>query len=216
MTDIETTTGAPASEAAGKAKEVLTQAGQAIKQEAQSFANAAQERARAEAQKRTDTATKTLGDFANAIRRAGEELGASDQTPAAQLVRQAADGLESLSRNISGKRPEDLLNDVRSFARSHPTAFIGGAVLVGVALGRFVRASETGSRSRFEGVTDFDEADTQPLLVGGESTGDEALGLAEEDNFEGEAEFSNPRSGSVSGAVQDDLGDLKPSDVKER
>jgi hypothetical protein len=224
MSDIETTTGLPTEEGCAgrteKAKAALGQAGQAIKQEAQSFANVAQERARAEAQKHTDTATRTLGDFANAVRKAGDELGAADQTPAARLVRQAADGLESLSRNLSGKQPEDLLNDVRSFARSHPAAFIGGAVLVGVALGRFVRASETGAATSLGefagGATAYPEADTQPVMVGGEATGDEALALAEEDGFDGPAELSGAQASGIESSVQDDLGDLKPSTGPER
>lgn len=126
----------------GQAKELIGQAGQTLKAEAQSFAHAAQDRVKAEAQRGTQAATKTLGDFANAVRRAGDELDQHDQTPASRLVRQAADGLENLSRNLADKDPGDLLNAVRDFGRRNPAAFIGGAVLVGLALGRFARASE--------------------------------------------------------------------------
>ena len=92
MSDIDTTTDMAAGDTGtsgrlDKAKNVVGQASQALKEEAQSFATAAQERARSEAQKRTETATKTLGDFANAIRRAGDELGQTDQSPAARAVR---------------------------------------------------------------------------------------------------------------------------------
>ena len=69
-------------------------------------------------------------DEQHAIRRAGDELAASDQSPASRLVRQAADGLENFSRSLSDKQPEDLLNSVRDFGRRNPMAFIGGAVLV--------------------------------------------------------------------------------------
>ena len=147
MTDLET--GAIGGEAANsrkeKAKEIVGQAGHALKAEAQSFASAAQDRVRTEAQKGTQAGAKTLGDFANAVRRAGDELSQSDQSPASRLVRQAADGLESLSRNLADKDPGDLLNSVRDFGRRNPAAFIGGAVLVGLALGRFARASEGGA-----------------------------------------------------------------------
>lgn len=126
-----------------QAKEMVGQATEALKTEAQTFAQTAQERLRGEAQKRAETATKTLGDFASAIRRAGDELSQADQSPAARLVGQAADGLERLSLSLADKQPEDLLDAVRDFGRRHPMAFIAGGVLVGVALGRFVRASET-------------------------------------------------------------------------
>lgn len=143
MTDLEIgTAGEGATSRTEKAKEIVGQAGHALKAEAQSFASAAQDRVRAEAQKGTQAGAKTLGDFANAVRRAGDELSQTDQSPASRLVRQAADGLESLSRNLADKDPGDLLNAVRDFGRKNPAAFIGGAVLVGLALGRFARASD--------------------------------------------------------------------------
>jgi len=145
MTDLETGTSGLDGMArrTEKAKEIVGQAGHVLKAEAQSFASAAQDRVRAEAQKGAQVGARTLGDFANAVRKAGDELSQADQSPASHLVRQAADGLESLSRNLADKDPGDILNSVRDFGRRNPAAFIGGAVLVGLALGRFARASET-------------------------------------------------------------------------
>ncbi|MBL8554097.1 MAG: hypothetical protein JNL41_07450 [Phenylobacterium sp.] len=144
MSDIDTgsteTTGAASR--TGQARDLIGQAGHTLKAEAQSFASAAQDRVRAEAQKGTQAGARTLGDFANAVRKAGDELAGADQSPASKLVRQAADGLESLSRNLADKDPGDLLDAVRDFGRRNPVAFIGGAVLAGIAIGRFVRASE--------------------------------------------------------------------------
>lgn len=188
MTDIETTaTGETRRK--DQAKQLIGQAGQTLKQEAQSFASAAQDRMRAEAQKGTRTATKTLGDFADAVRLAGDRLADSDQSPASRLVRQAADGLESLSRNLADKEPEDLLNSVRDFGRRNPAAFIGGAVLVGLALGRLVRATERRPEDRFPG---------------------DSLRFAEEEAFEGPAEASGDLAGRP---LADDLGGLEASDL---
>ncbi len=196
MTDIDTTTSPDTGGDAtrlGQAKQAIGQAGQALKSEAQSFADAAAQRAREEAQRRTETATRTLGDFASAIRKAGDELGQTDQSPAARLVRQAADGLEGLATNLAGKQPEDLLNDVRAFGRRNPIAFIGGAVLVGVALGRFIRASETGGAVR-QALTDETGGDAYPI-ADAPAYGAEASGLES--------------------AIGDDLGDLQPADVTD-
>jgi len=160
MSETETTPTAAPGSRKEQAKELIGQAGHALKQEAQSFASAAQDRVRAEAQRGTNVAGKTLGDFANAVRRAGDDLAENDQSPASQLVRRAADGLESLSRNLADKEPGDLLNAVRDFGRRNPAAFIGGAVLLGLAIGRFARASE---RHELAGLSDEDLtlADTQ-------------------------------------------------------
>ena len=57
------------------------------------------------------------------------------------MVRQAADGLANLSRSVSGGSTEDMVRAATRFARRNPTAFLTGAALVGVALGRFATAS---------------------------------------------------------------------------
>jgi hypothetical protein len=141
MTNTDTTATTEKTRAE-QAKQLMGQAGQTLKSEAQSFASVAQDRVRAEARKGAKTATKTLGDFADAVRLAGDRLAESDQSPVSRLVRQAADSLEDLSRNLAGKDPEDLLRAVRDFGRRNPAAFVGGAVLLGFALGRVLRATD--------------------------------------------------------------------------
>lgn len=173
MSDIDTT--ADLGEGSGRkaqAKAAIGQAGQALKSEAQTFAAAAQERARTEALRGAEVGAKTLGDFANAIRRAGDELSQTDQSPAARLIGQAADGLENLSRNLAGKQPEELMDAVRDFGRRHPAAFIGGAVLAGIALGRFVRASDDepsyagGGVGAYPIASSYDDLGSDDLEVG--------------------------------------------------
>lgn len=122
-------------------KEMATNAVETVKQEAQTFAAAAQDKAIDKAEQTKETASRTMGDFANAIRRAADELSQSDQSAASRIVQEAANGLESLSRSVSDKRPEELLDAVRDFGRRNPTAFIAGSVLIGLALGRFVRST---------------------------------------------------------------------------
>jgi hypothetical protein len=83
-----------------------------------------------------------LGDFASAIRKAGDDLAQNDQSVAGKMVKQAADGLESFSRSLSDKRPEELLNAVRDFGRENPAAFIAGSVLLGIAIGRLAKSTD--------------------------------------------------------------------------
>ena len=124
-------------------KEMAQDAAQTVKQEAASFAEGAREKAVDAIDRRKETASRTLGDFANAIRRAGDELDQSDQSMATRMVRQAADGLEGFARSVADKRPEEMLEAVREFGRRNPTAFIAGSVLAGIAIGRFFRSSSS-------------------------------------------------------------------------
>lgn len=122
-------------------KEQVGQARERVKDEAVSFAQSAREKAAVAVEERQHKVTGAIGDFANAIRRAGDDLNQNNQGMTAQLLTRGADSLEGLSRTIDGKTPGEMLNAVRDFGRRHPVAFIGGAVLVGLAVGRFVRSS---------------------------------------------------------------------------
>lgn len=186
MSDVESNSTGARLEAV---KDRVSEAGQSLKAEVRSFAGAAQERVTTEAQKGVQTAGKTLGDFANAVRRAGDELAGSDQNPAARLVGKAADGLEQFSRSLDGKDPSDLLDVVRDFGRRNPLAFVGGAVLVGLALGRFARASDRrGSEAvaRLEGPTTpapvtspYMDRTTEPTTSVGMGAGTSGLGVTD-------------------------------------
>lgn len=188
MSDIEsgTATSGGGEKTKKQARRAIGEAGQTLKTEAKSFAGVAQDRVRVEAKKGTQAGAKTLGDFANAVRRAGDDLAEHDQSPASRLVQRAADGLETLSRNLADREPDDLLNDVREFGRRHPAAFIGGAVLIGLALGRVARASDVSDSRRI---------------------GEEDLALAESDGAMEQADLGRQGAG-IDQPVAADLGDL--------
>jgi len=118
-----------------------------IKESVGSASEAAKDRAAQFADEQKASVSETLQEFASAVEKAGEELTKRDQTLAAGLVRQAGDSLGSLSRSINSASVSDLVNSVRRFGRENPAAFIGGAVLAGLALGRFAQASARSSEA---------------------------------------------------------------------
>jgi hypothetical protein len=119
----------------------LGHVGEAVRGEAAHFAERTREQVAEQVEAKTEAVTDTLSVFADAVRKAGDELGQGDQTFAAKLASQAADGLQSFSRTLSGKSPEDMLHAARDLGRNNPTAFFAGAVLAGIAIGRFARSS---------------------------------------------------------------------------
>jgi len=122
-------------------KEGVQSVAEGAKEQASQYAEQAKEQASRYAEDQKEAITQHLDDFAKAVREASETLSRNDQTMASQVVRQAASGLESLSRSISGANLQDVVNSVRDFGRANPIAFIGGFMLAGLALGRFARAS---------------------------------------------------------------------------
>jgi len=199
----------------GSPKETVAGAMQTVKQEAASFASEARDRAADKIEEQKQTASQTLGDFANAIRKAGDELADSDQSMATRVVRQAAEGLEGLARSVSDKRPEELLDAMRDFGQRNPTALIAGSVLAGIALGRFFKSSSTadglaaghsGTASRWESTTRTERTNGEEgALADPTSAGATSIGLPE-------AEFvgAQPETPIIGDAA---AGDLDRDDI---
>jgi hypothetical protein len=87
---------------------------------------------------------KTAGaDFvsgmAGSIRRAASEFGQIPQ--AAQYMRLAAVQVDRASEAFRRRDLNQLVSDVRDFARQQPTAFFGAAMLAGFAVVRFLKTS---------------------------------------------------------------------------
>jgi len=122
-------------------KDLAAAASQTVKEEVATFAAAAQDKVLDKVEEKKETASETLSQFASAIRTAGDELAKHDQSMAGHMVKKAADGLESFTRSISDKRPEELVDAIRDFGRRNPGAFVAGALLAGLAVGRFLRSS---------------------------------------------------------------------------
>ncbi|KQT64414.1 MULTISPECIES: hypothetical protein [unclassified Aureimonas] len=135
----------------GSARAELSSATESVKQGVSSLGETAREKAAEGVEKGKAQLTSSIGDFAAAVRKASDELGERDQSMAAGLVREVANGLEQATGAIEGRSLQDLSRSVASFARRQPTTFLIGAALAGIALGRFARASgehEQGSPAR--------------------------------------------------------------------
>ena len=116
-------------------------------------------RARLEGQARSQT-----DRLAESVRRVGSEMEALaegrpvDAGPLSDYVRQAADRLLGIADDIEVRGPEGLFDDVRTFARTRPAAFVLGAAIAGFGVGRLLRASGDGSGSDEPELPALDEA----------------------------------------------------------
>ncbi|CAN7619294.1 hypothetical protein LJR219_004770 [Phenylobacterium sp. LjRoot219] len=195
-----------ASEAPGgprSTKEMAATAAETVKHEAATFAGEAREKVVDKLEQQKQSATQTLGEFANAIRKAGDELDSTDPSMATRLVRQAADGLEGLARSVSDKRPEELLDAVRDFGRRNPTAFIAGSVLAGIAIGRFLKSSSSSTESSIEPMASSIQARAPATFSAADST----LGPDVYDPMLDPGEFADPTTAAAGEAPSDTFGD---------
>lgn len=142
MTDHDPGPGPGPADHTGKdLRDSVDRGAQKVKAEARSAAETARSRATEEAAARKEDGARHIDAFAQAVRKAADELGTQDESVAAQFVREAAGGLETLSGTIRQKSVGEMVDSVSRFGRTNPTAFLGGALLAGIALGRFARAS---------------------------------------------------------------------------
>jgi hypothetical protein len=139
-----------AGEVAGTAREQVQQvAGEAMRQ-ARDVVGEARTQARDQASAQRDKAVSTLHSFAEELRSMVDSGGQSGL--ASELAGQLADRTERLAGYLEGHEPGALLDEVREFARRRPGAFLAGAAVAGVLVGRLTRgvkdqaSAESGQR----------------------------------------------------------------------
>jgi hypothetical protein len=114
---------------AERAKAKLTEAAQPVKEQAREFA-----------ERQKTAGAEQIGGVARAVHGAADKL-EQDLPFAAEYVRQAADTIEGAADSLKQKSVDDIAKSVADFARAQPVAFIGGAVLAGFVLARFLKSS---------------------------------------------------------------------------
>ena len=126
---------------------------------AEQAANVAQE-AKAQARDLVGEARGQVGDQArmgqqkatDGIRTLGRELremadGGQQSGTASEVARQAADRADRFADWLGQREPGDLVEEVRTFARRRPGAFLLGAALAGVVVGRLTRGAVDSARA---------------------------------------------------------------------
>jgi hypothetical protein len=121
-------------------KETARSVGRAVREQVGEFTSEISGELGKTAEDQKARGVKAMQALAHAVDTAAEELEA--QSPVvAGFVRDAARHVESLSANISGRNPNEIIEGATRLARSRPAVFFAGAVAAGFALSRFLRSS---------------------------------------------------------------------------
>lgn len=87
-------------------------------------------------------AAQSLNTVSNAISQVGQQLSQNDQTaPIAGVIGAAADQVQNVANYLEHHNVQQIVDEVRGFARREPALFLGGAFLVGLLAARFLKAS---------------------------------------------------------------------------
>jgi hypothetical protein len=96
---------------------------------------------RQQIENRKRVAADQIDELAHALGRAGEQLDQSQPTLAA-YANQIASGVSNLATRVRDGSLDELIDDARQVARRNPGLFLLGGFAVGVALARFLKASD--------------------------------------------------------------------------
>jgi hypothetical protein len=135
-----------AQQVADQAREKVGEAAEQAKEKAHSLAGQTQDRIREQVGERSTQAGEQVGSTAQDIRAVGEELRKQGKEGPAKVAEQAADRIDRAGTYLRDSDADRILNDVEDFGRSRPWAVLAGAVVVGFAAARFMKAS---SRERY-------------------------------------------------------------------
>lgn len=130
----------------------VEQAKQELVQEGRNLLEDTRRQLQDQAEGQTQRLAKQMTGMASQLRALAE--GQPEQ--AGQLpsyARQAASRLETAGQRIQRDGAQGLLYDVQDLARRRPVAFLAGAALLGMAAGRFARASKDASSGSGSGST---------------------------------------------------------------
>lgn len=128
------------SQAIGEAKDGLTA-------KAKDIASESAEALSSQAEAVQKNLSSAITAFSGAIRAASEHLANSDQKGASRFALEAAGGLERMSESLKDKPFQDVLAEIRAFGTQNPGVLVGGSVIAGLALGRFIKSSSPNSNS---------------------------------------------------------------------
>jgi len=127
-------------EAKQQATNVISQGRQQVTQQVQTQARNGQQKA-----------AQGLSSIANELRSMADN--SQQSGPATDLVRQATSKIDDIAAWIELREPSDLVDEVRSFARRRPGAFLLGAAVAGVLAGRLTTGVVASHKDSGQGTT---------------------------------------------------------------
>ena len=136
------------------AKEQAKSLASDAKEQAKDVANQARDHVQNLVGQQKDQAADRLRSLADALRDAGRKLNEGQQAgDFGQYADRAARQVDRLSNYLRDHELRDFVRDTETFARRRPEVFLGGTLIAGLMLARFLKASSPsqGRSSGYDG-----------------------------------------------------------------
>jgi hypothetical protein len=134
-----------------------------------------------------EKAVSTLGNFTDALHQTGDQLRQSGQGVFGGYADSLADQIDRAVSYLRENDIDDLTAQVEGFARRQPALFIGGSFVLGVALARFLKSSQSGAS--YQNGASYSSTLPTPASAGAltTTTGESFAASGRQDQFSDEA-----------------------------
>lgn len=133
----------------GDVGEVAHQARERVRHEAGRIGEEAKQRVRSFAEERKSVAADQVRGIADVLHQTSEGLREQRYGMVGDIADRAAQRLDDFAETMRDRDLDSMIADVGDFARRQPALFIGGAVALGFALSRFLKASSDRTADRY-------------------------------------------------------------------
>lgn len=130
-----------AKDAAGQAKEQVKDLASQAKEQTVDLAHQATDQMSQMVDQQKQQAAERLGGLAGALHEAGKQLEEKDKEGFGRYAHRAADQVDRASHYLREKNLQSFVRDTEVWARRHPDLFLGGSLVAGVLLARFLKSS---------------------------------------------------------------------------
>lgn len=136
------------SQGTGQAQQAVSNVTNQVQQAASSLAGTAADTAHSVAKDQRQNAAQSLNAVSNAVSQVGDQLRQNDQTaPIAGVIDAAATQIQHVADYLQHHNVQQMVDEVRDFARREPALFLGGAFVLGLLAARFIKASPEAEQS---------------------------------------------------------------------
>lgn len=123
-------------------KPLAGQVGEAVRERVGQVKDQAREVIRERGNEAVGNLSATLGDVGEALRGSAGRMREQKHDTFGHTIERVADQLTRTADDLRKRDVQDLVASTCSMARRHPELFLGGAVALGVLIGRFLKSSE--------------------------------------------------------------------------
>lgn len=124
-----------------QAKQQGQQLAQQARQQAGELANRGTEQVKSQLETQKHQAAQRMTPVQMALRETAQQLRKQGQGPVAGYADRASDQVERVSGYLRETEVDEMVDEVRDFARSRPALFLGSAALLGFLGTRFLKSS---------------------------------------------------------------------------